>query len=153
MSAHSFIPFLFRFSFRCIVLTGSNGTVSGLGPCFGDDGACNGANGGGTCTSDYYGVYEYCGYCECNVGFSGTHCQTGVPAGVPLIGLSTPNCSYFFATWLVQQCPSLFFSQHGVHFFVGFHYLLPTTHLSLDNCNAISSKGFAIYPQRKEHKI
>lgn len=54
--------------------TDSSGTVSGLGPCFGDDAACNGANGGGACI-----VYNGFGQCECNAGFSGTHCETGLP--------------------------------------------------------------------------
>jgi len=44
-------------------------TASGMGVCM-VDGACNSANGGGTCSQQ--------SACVCTDGFTGTHCQTGV---------------------------------------------------------------------------
>jgi len=48
----------------------TSSTTPGMGSCYtsGDDGACNSANGGGTCSSSYY--------CMCNPGFTGYQCQT-----------------------------------------------------------------------------
>lgn len=64
-----------------IVSTDNRGSVSGLGPCwidFGSSAACNAANGGGRMCTRYSDIEGEYGYCECNAGFSGTQCQTGL---------------------------------------------------------------------------
>lgn len=58
----------------CLTSPGNGATVNGLGVCYAD--ACNGLNGGGNCAIV---VTEWdLGYCQCNPGFSGIHCQISV---------------------------------------------------------------------------
>lgn len=67
-SKHIFI-IVFIYPAVYIGFIGQSGTVNGLGFCGGSAG-CNSVNAGGTCSS---------GSCVCNAGFSGLHCETGVP--------------------------------------------------------------------------